>query len=188
MTIERPTTMMPYHEITFKEYVCEATIDDLIDEIDACRQKHQTNICLFINSPGGSLHSAMRFIDYANSLADCGTSLDTCITGFSASAATLMALTGRKRYMTPHALVFVHELSGMTFGSMSQMISQVKSLEDIHNTIVNMYAEAIKRSGKVVDEEEISLMLRQEKFMSAKEYHDMGLVDTIGWPGRDPPH
>lgn len=133
-------------------------------------------IWLFIDSPGGTVKDCFKFIDFIKIMKKNYTfELYTVCCGLTASAATLMAVIGDKRYVSSLSLIMIHELFGSSIGTYTQLTSAMKSLEIYHNSIINIYLEYNKK----MNEDDLINLLKNETWFSAKEYIDAGFADEI---------
>lgn len=78
---------------------------------------------LYINSPGGSLSTAIQFLRVAS---ESSAEIITSAEGECMSAATIMFLSGHSFEVTPHSMWMVHNYSGGTFGKGGEMIDQLE--------------------------------------------------------------
>ena len=109
------------------------------EKLSAYRENNDLEIILHIDSGGGLVSSAFKFIDFVKQLQKKNIKLRTIINGKACSAATLMAIIGDKRQITKHSYAMIHELSSSTWGSFSQLKSYQKHLDSTHNQIVDLY-------------------------------------------------
>ena len=77
----------------------------------------QTVLPVYIDSGGGSVHSALSIL---NILSTCGMRVITCVTGVAASAACVILTAGVERYCAPNAVCMIHDVSleGLGMGRM----------------------------------------------------------------------
>ena len=77
------------------------------------------HIDLYIQSKGGSLLPTLGLADW---IISSDVPIYTWITGYAASAATLLSCVGAKRFMTKHSVMLLHQLSmGMDYGKFAQI-------------------------------------------------------------------
>ena len=139
-----------------------------------------------INSPGGSLNDALVIYDL---LKEHDAEVTTRLQGFSASAATAIALAGDKRMISENSMPLVHKAMRLFMGYMNStnLEKEYEELKEIDKMVVRLYAEASGGKSSEADIEE--LMNRgagnQGVSVSAKEYVDMGLADMVYSPGKD---
>ena len=128
-------------------------------------------IHLHIQSYGGSLMHTFYIIDVIKNLR---TPVYTYIDGFAASAATLMSVCGKRRFMTESSVMLVHQLSGGASGK----------FEEIKNEYSNMveFMEIIKKTylnyGNI-SSEHLDALLKQDLWLNSAKSLEYGFVDEI---------
>jgi ATP-dependent protease ClpP protease subunit len=172
-------------EIHFTAGVDKFTIEKLIKLITKIVHDHETkhkndkkkmNITIVVDSPGGSVHSVLKFVDFIKLVKNKypHITFTSIATGFVASAGTIMCVVADKRLMTPHAHAMIHELSSGNTGKYTHMMSYSKHLTDLHNVLLDIYMKVSK-----VPRNEMEVLLNTESWYSAEEYKKLGLVDDI---------
>lgn len=133
------------------------------------------DISLFINSPGGvvtagmSIYDTMQFIKPA---------VKTYVMGQACSMGSLLAQAGAegKRYMLPNARHMIHQPSGGAGGQATDMEIQVNEIIKMKKNLTEIY---VKHNSKDKTFEELSADMERDKFMSAEEALEYGLIDKI---------
>jgi len=136
-------------------------------------QDPKKDIHLYINSPGGSVTSAMAIYDTMNHIkADVST---ICV-GMAASAAAVLLSSGQKgkRYILPNAEVMIHQVMGGMEGQASDIEIHAKH---ILKTKENLNKILGKNTGKSA--EQIEKDSDRDRYMSADEAKKYGIVDEI---------
>jgi Protease subunit of ATP-dependent Clp proteases len=178
------------NEIHFTDDVHDDSINQLIRQFQkVLKNNWDTNnplyldredsppvITLFISSYGGNLDATYRWVDYVNLLKSSGKiqALVTVLTGFSASAGTIMAQQGDVRLMTSNAYAMIHELSSGYSGPFSKLKSETKFCEQLEKRIVELFVEKTGLSEKEVED-----FLLRDTWFSAEEYLENGFIDDI---------
>jgi ATP-dependent Clp protease protease subunit len=128
-------------------------------------------IKLHINSGGGSLLDCFSAIDYIrNSKAP----VHSIIEGHAASAATLMSVVAKKRSITKHSVMLIHQLSAGMWGKFESMKDEIENATMFMNTINEIYTKYTKIPKSVLKE-----ILKRDIYMDAKTCLKYGLVDKI---------
>ena len=133
------------------------------------------DISLFINSPGGvvtagmSIYDTMQFIKPA---------VKTYVMGQACSMGSLLAQAGAegKRYMLPNARHMIHQPSGGAGGQATDMEIQVNEIIKMKKNLTEIY---VKHNSKGKTFEDLSADMERDKFMSAEEALEYGLIDKI---------
>ena len=128
-------------------------------------------IHLHIQSQGGSLYHSLYIIDLIRNIDN---DIYTYIDGFAASAATLMSVVGKKRYMTKSSLMLIHQLSGADSGKFNELQDQMTNMSILMNMITNIYLEETKINKTTLNE-----LLTKDLWLDADTCLKYGLVDEI---------
>ena len=133
-------------------------------------------IYLHINSFGGGVFAAFAAIDF---IKQSKIPVHTIIEGASASAATIMSVVGKKRYIRPHASMLIHQLSSWFGGKLTEIEDDYKNVQQMHDSIKDIY-----KAHTRLRESELDDMLKHDLWWKADKCLEVGLVDAI-WDGND---
>ena len=128
-------------------------------------------INLHIQSNGGSLFHSIYIVDLIQNLE---TPVYTYIDGFAASAATLISVSGKKRYMSKNSLMLIHQLSGGVNGKFFEIKDESENLDGLMNYIIKTYLENSK-----MEEDNLREILKRDIWLNASYCLQNGLVDGI---------
>ena len=128
-------------------------------------------IKLKINSGGGSLIDSFAAIDYIRA---SKAPVHSIIEGQAASAATLMSVVAKKRSITKHSVMLIHQLSAGMWGKFESMKDEIENCTLFMNTINEIYNKHTKIPKNVLKE-----ILKRDIYMDAKTCLKYGLVDKI---------
>ena len=136
-------------------------------------QDPEKDICLYINSPGGSITSGMAIYDTMQYI-KCDVS--TICVGIAASmgAFLLAAGTKGKRFALPNSEVMIHQPSGGAQGQATDIKIQAERILAMKKNLNTILAE---RTGQSY--ETISKDTERDNFMSSKEAMEYGLIDKV---------
>jgi ATP-dependent protease ClpP protease subunit len=141
------------------------------------------NITYIVNSPGGSVHDVLDFVDYVNLLRCTFSNIKftSVITGLVASAGTVMAIISDKKKMTRFAFSMIHELSsGLARTNFTRIRSHGEFIQNVHDVLVTIYQEYRKPNfGTHQTTEELEKLLLNETWMNPQQYKDLGFIDEI---------
>ncbi len=131
------------------------------------------DINLYINSPGGVVSSGMAIYDTMQYI-KCDVST-TCI-GMAASMGAVLLTAGAagKRSALPNSRVMIHQPLGGVQGQASDIEIEAKEILRLKTSLSQIIAD---HSGKTL--EEIITDSDRNKWMSAEEAHEYGLVDKV---------
>src|SRR5436305_2060759 len=131
------------------------------------------DICLYINSPGGSAYAGMAIYDAMQYVKP---DVSTVCIGMSMSAAAMILSGGApgKRFALPNSKVMIHQGSGGFRGSPADI--QIAAREILQ--ITRRMAEIISRhSGQPV--EQVMQDIDRDRFMTPEEAMEYGIVDAV---------
>jgi len=133
------------------------------------------DISLFINSPGGVVTAGMSIYDTMQFIKP---SVATFVMGQACSMGSLLAQAGAegKRHMLPNARHMIHQPSGGAGGQATDMEIQVNEIIKMKKSLTEIY---VKHNSKGKTFEQLSADMERDKFMSAEEALEYGLIDKI---------
>jgi ATP-dependent Clp protease protease subunit len=131
------------------------------------------DVHLYINSPGGSVTAGLAIYDTIQFLT-CD--VNTYCIGQAASmgAVLLAAGTKGKRYALPNARIMIHQPWGGVQGQATDISIQAREILRLKDRLNEILA---KHCGRTV--EEVARDTDRDRFMSAEEAREYGLVDHV---------
>lgn len=133
----------------------------------------QRDICLYINSPGGSVSAGLGIYDTMRHL-KCDVS--TICVGLAASmgAFLLSAGTKGKRYALPNSQIMIHQVLGGTQGQATDIEIETRHMLDIKQRLNAIMASNV---GRPI--EEVTRDTERNNWMFPDEALQYGLIDQI---------
>ena len=128
-------------------------------------------IHLHIQSYGGSLLHTFYIMDVIKNLR---TPVYTYIDGFAASAATLMSVCGKRRFMTESSVMLVHQLSSGASGKFEEIKNEYSNLVEFMEIIKKTYLNYGNISSQNLDE-----LLKQDLWLNSAKSLEYGFIDEI---------
>jgi ATP-dependent Clp protease protease subunit len=130
-------------------------------------------IRLSINCPGGVVYHGLAIYD---TIQQVPCPVETYAVGVTASMGTVLLAAGTKghRYALPHATVHMHPAGGSAQGYAPDVEIQYKELQRVENLIHQLLAH---HTGQT--EEQIAADFDRDRFMTAEEAVEYGLVDEV---------
>lgn len=130
-------------------------------------------ISFYINSPGGVVSAGLAMYDTMQYIRS---PVSTVCIGQAASMGSLLLAAGEagRRFCLPNARVMVHQPSGGAQGQASDIEIQAREILNIRSRLNEIYREHTGRSL-----EEIEEALERDRYLSAAEAKDFGLVDEV---------
>ena len=175
-----------YRQMSLDDMLLENRIVFLIGEISYQRAaevimkmlyldnlKRDSEISLYINSPGGSVDDTMAIYD---TIRFVGSPIATyCIGRAQSGAAVILAAgTKGKRYALPHAKLMLHQPWGGVSGQAADIKIQAEEILKA-KTMINQLLS--KHTGQPV--EKIAAETERDRYMTAEEAYQYGLIDEV---------
>lgn len=131
------------------------------------------DICLYINSPGGSVSAGLAIYDTIKYI-KCDV-VTICI-GLAASMGAFLLSSGTKgkRYALPNSEIMIHQPLGGAQGQASDIEIQARHIQSIKEKINLILSEATGQELKKVQKD-----TDRDYYMTAQQAKDYGLIDDI---------
>ena len=131
------------------------------------------DISLYINSPGGSVTSALAIYDTMQYIRS---DVSTICIGQCASAAAVLLASGEagKRFALPNSRVLIHQPWGGTQGQVTDIEIQAKEMLRIREALDLIMS---RHTGQTV--EKIHADTERDNIMTAEEAKKYGIIDAV---------
>jgi len=131
------------------------------------------DISFYINSPGGVVTSGLAVYDTMQYIRP---EVSTVCVGQAASAGSMLLMAGAKdkRFALPNAKVMVHQPSGGFQGQATDIEIHAREIIKTRTRLNEIYAEHTHQSMATIEE-----AMDRDRFMTAEEAKEFGLIDTI---------
>ncbi len=129
------------------------------------------DVLLKINSYGGSCNAATRMYDI---IREYPGNVDVRISGIAASAASVVALAGRRVEMSPGSIYMMHNPQTIAFGEERDLDIAKALLRATKDSIINIYH---RKTGKA--RAALSDMMDATAWLDAEAALDAGFIDAI---------
>ena len=126
---------------------------------------------LHISSDGGEISPALNLVDKIRSNP---IPINTYSEGMCASAATLILVAGKRRYITQNSHILMHQLSSGVWGNFEQIQDEKHNLDLFMSMIKNVYLKYTKIKSK-----ELSELLKRDLCLPAEKCKEFGIIDEI---------
>jgi ATP-dependent protease ClpP protease subunit len=150
-------------------------IDDLSKQMKmvqySYRMKAPPAIEIHISSDGGEIFPAMSSVD---KIAENEVPIHTYCEGIVASAATLISVVGKKRFMSKNACMLIHQITSGLWGSYMEFKDEVQNLDLIMGIIKKIYLKNTHFDDKTLEN-----LLKHDLYLSADDCLKHGLIDVI---------
>ena len=130
------------------------------------------NLSIRINSGGGSIFDGIAIF---NAIDRHSSQKTVYIDGLAASAASVIAMAGQSIVMAENGILMIHNPFGGALGDANDMRKMAESLDKVKVGMILSYKRKTPLS-----EEEISRLMNEETWMTAKEALEKGFVTEIG--------
>ena len=175
-----------FRQMSLDDLLLENRIVFLIGEINYARatevimkllyldnQKRNTEISLYVNSPGGSVDDTMAVYDTMQFVSSPVATY--CIGRAQSGGAVILAAgTKGKRFALPHAKIMLHQPWGGVYGQAADIKIQAEEILKAKQMLNEVLA---KHSGQPV--EKIIAETERDRYMTAEEALAYGLIDEV---------
>jgi len=129
-------------------------------------------ILLYITTNGGSLHQSFSIID---TIENMKVPVHTICKGNVMSGGSLISLAGKRRYMTKHSFMLIHELRTNTgYSKYSTIQEELSNSSLLMKTIIDYYVRKSKMTIEEVEEQ-----LKKDVYWDSATCLEKGLIDEI---------
>ena len=131
------------------------------------------DICLYINSPGGSITAGMAIYDTMQYIKP---QVRTVCVGMAASMGAFLLMAGEKgkRCALPNSEVMIHQPLGGAQGQATDVAIRAEWLVKTKEKMIRMKAEMTGQPEEVIRRD-----VERDHFMSAEEAKAYGIIDEI---------
>lgn len=131
------------------------------------------DVRLYINSPGGSVTSAMAIYDTMQYLKS---DIETICIGQAASAAAVLLAAGSKgkRYALPNSRIMIHQPMGEVGGQASDIAIHAQEILRVKEDIISILANHTGKSEAQVEKDS-----ERDRYMSAQKAKEYGIIDKV---------
>jgi ATP-dependent protease ClpP protease subunit len=128
-------------------------------------------IHLRIYSYGGDVLAGLATVDTIRNLK---TKVHTYVEGAAASAATIISIAGKKRFIGKNSFMLIHQLSAVCAGTFEHLEDEHENNRRMMNTIKTLYKEYTKIPMKELDN-----ILKRDIWFDSATCLKYGLVDVV---------
>jgi len=154
-------------------------IDDQIANLVVAQLLHlesedpEKDISLYINSPGGSIYSGLAIYDTMRFVKP---DIATMCVGVAMSMGSLLLAGGTKgkRATLPNSRILIHQPSAGFEGQSTDIEIHAREILNMRARIDEIYAEHTGKSA-----EEVRADMERDRFFTAEQALDYGLVDRV---------
>lgn len=131
------------------------------------------DICLYINSPGGSISAGMAIFDTMNYIKP---DVSTICVGMAASMGAFLLAAGAKgkRFALPNSEIMIHQPLGGTKGQATDIAIHAEHILKIKQRMTRIMSELTGQPIAKIEKD-----IERDYFMTAEEALKYGLIDKI---------
>jgi ATP-dependent Clp protease, protease subunit len=139
----------------------------------------EKDIYLYINSPGGVVSSGMAIYDTMQHLR---APVNTICMGMAASMGSFLLSAGNKgkRSALPHSRIMIHQPSGGAQGTASDIEIQAREILYLRSKMNQLYSFHTGQPLETIERD-----MDRDRFMSAEEAKEYGIIDSVFQPRKD---
>jgi len=134
---------------------------------------NHNDICIYINSPGGSITSGMAIYDTMNYIKS---DVSTICIGIAASMGAFLLSSGTKgkRYALPNSEIMIHQPLGGASGQATEIKIAANRILRLKEKLNRILSENTNQPIKKIEDD-----TERDYFMNSNEALDYGIVDKI---------
>lgn len=128
-------------------------------------------ICAHIQSLGGDLMPVFHVLDVMDGLS---APVWTYVDGYAASAATLISVYGKRRFMSRRSSILIHELKTSLEGPYTRVLTEAAHAQQLMEMMYEVYS-----THSNMEEDKLRALLKRDVWLDANDALAAGLVDVI---------
>ncbi|MGI6079290.1 MAG: head maturation protease, ClpP-related, partial [Fastidiosipilaceae bacterium] len=153
----------------YEYFGIEATSPSMVEK--AIEKANGEDLEVEINSGGGNVFAGSEIYTALRSYKG---NVTVKIVGLAASAASVIAMAGKKVIMSPTAQMMIHNVNSYAEGDYREMEHTAEILKSANDTIANAYR---LKTGKT--QKELLRLMDNETWMTAEKAKEHGFIDEI---------
>lgn len=159
--------------IFLSDEINDNTANIIVSELLYLDSINHNDICIYINSPGGSISSGMAIYDTMNYIKS---DVSTICVGMAASMAAFLLSSGKKgkRYILPNSEVMIHQPLGGAQGQATEIKIAAQRILKLKDKLNRILSDNTSKDLSVIEND-----TERDFFMDASEALDYGIVDKI---------
>lgn len=149
------------------------TANIVVSELLYLDSINHNDICIYINSPGGSITSGMAIYDTMNYIKS---DVSTICIGMAASMAAFILSSGKKgkRYALPNSEVMIHQPLGGAQGQATEIKIAATRILKLKDKLNKILSENTGKDLKIIEND-----TERDYFLDSNEAKEYGIVDDI---------
>lgn len=137
------------------------------------KENESEDIQMFINSPGGHIHSGLAILD-TMSYIKCD--ISTISVGMAASMASILLASGTKgkRFSLPNSKILIHQPLGGVQGQASDIAIEAEEILKMKGVLNKILSDCTGQKISQIEKD-----VDRDKYFTAKEAKTYGLIDKV---------
>ena len=128
-------------------------------------------IHLHINSFGGDAYAGLAGLGHIRA---CRVPVYTYVEGSVASAATFLSMAGKRRFMTKHSFMLIHQISTWFSGTYENLKDEKESIDALMEMLLTFYKDNSK-----IKKRELTNLLKRDLWLTPEQCLAWGLIDEV---------
>ena len=164
-----------YMDKEFNQDNCMPLVKMILEYNLMPKAQQPEHITLYINSPGGAVHSAFHLID---TIKQSKIPVHTVAMGLAASCGVLLLMSGVKghRYVTQNTSVMSHQYAWGSKGKEHELMGMIKEFEMSTKRMIDHYKKCTGKNEKYIRKH---LLPETDCWLSPEEVVKHGIADQI---------
>jgi len=164
-----------YMDEEFNQKNCMPLVKAIVEYNMLPKSEQPEEIKLYINSPGGAVHSAFHLID---TIKMSTIPVSTIAMGLAASCGVLLLMSGVKgrRFITQNTSVMSHQYAWGSRGKEHELMGKIKEFEMSTFRMLEHYKKCTGKSEKYIRKH---LLPETDQWLSPEETVKHGIADEI---------
>lgn len=154
-------------------------VDDTISNLISAQllylesQDSKSDILMYINSPGGSIHDGLAVYDTMNYVAP---DIHTICTGLAASMSAVLLASGKKgkRGALKHSRIMIHQPSAGIYGTSSDLEIELNQVNELKKDLYEILSEKTGQTYAAIAKDS-----DRDYWMRSSEAKTYGLIDNV---------
>lgn len=148
------------------DFIYPQKIRNIFEEIGEEKEVH-----LHLNSYGGDVYASVAI---GNFIKQAKNKVNIYIDAIAASGASVIAMSADNLYMYSNSMMMIHRASAFSYGNTEELLKVSEDLKKFDEVVLASYLDRFKGT-----EEELTALIHDETYFTAKECLAVGLVDKI---------
>jgi ATP-dependent Clp protease protease subunit len=143
----------------------------LVSELVELDSINNDDITIYINSYGGEVYSLNAILDTIDGLKS---TVNTVCLGIAASCGAVLFAYGSSRYIGNNSKAMIHEVSGVSWGSITEMEEMLEEARGLNDRIASLISSSCNQDVNAVKK-----IMKKDTYLDAANSIEFGIADHI---------